>query len=233
MSVGVILVAAGRGRRFNAAGVPKQFRPLQGRPLYQWSLGVFERTPEVTSVVVVVPVDRRLSVAKEIARAKFRKVSAVVPGGAERADSVRAGLRALPPCKVVLIHDAARALVTSEVVVRVARAARRTGAALAAWPVPDTVKEASGKSGARALVRRTVPRAGLWLAQTPQGFRREESRRFFEISGALTDDVQVFERANRPVEIVLGSAQNFKVTLPEDFALCERLVAPTPRGRKK
>lgn len=224
MPVGAVLVAAGRGRRFGAGGPPKQFRSLNGRPLFHWPLRVLERTPAVTAIVMVVPQDRRLWTDRYLKRAGFKKVVAVVPGGAERFDSVRAGLRALPgPCDLVLVHDAARALVTRPVVDRVIRAARRTGAALAAWPVPDTIKEGVQRAG-RWSVRRTVPRAGLWLAQTPQGFRRTETRAFFEMTGPLTDDVQALERSGRPVEIVRGSADNFKVTLPEDFDLCRRLL---------
>jgi 2-C-methyl-D-erythritol 4-phosphate cytidylyltransferase len=102
----------------------------------------------------------------------------------------------------------------------VARAARRTGAALAAWPVPDTIKASRGKR-----VRRTVPRDGLWLAQTPQGFRRDVADRLFRRpTRSLTDDVQLAERAGVPVELVPASSMNFKVTLPEDFALCRRLL---------
>lgn len=221
MAVGVVLVAAGRGRRF---GKPKQFELVAGRPLYQWPLRVLERHLAVSAVVVVAPAERVAGVRRAVARAGFRKVSAVVSGGAERLDSVRAGLRALPPSvDLVLVHDAARALVDAGVVARVIAGARRSGAALAAWPVPDTVKESSSRGG-RSWVRRTVPRAGLWLAQTPQGFRRALARTLFETAGPLTDDVQALERAGRPVELVLGSARNFKVTVREDIALCRALL---------
>ncbi len=226
MTVGVALVAAGRGRRFGAGGPPKQFRLLKGKPLFHWSLRALEDTPGVAAIALVVPADHRRRVERYVRNAGFRKVAAVVPGGGERAESVRAGLRALPGrCDIVLVHDAARALVDRGVVERVIRAARRTGAALAAWPVPDTVKEGAAR-GRRTLVRRTVPRAGLWLAQTPQGFRREEARKFFHAGGVFTDDVQVLERAGRPVEIVLGSARNFKVTRAEDFELCRKILGP-------
>lgn len=221
MAVGVVLVAAGRGRRF---GKPKQFQPVAGRPLYQWPLRVFERMAAVKAVAIVVPAERAAAVRRAVARAGFRKVTAVVPGGAERLDSVRAGLRALPPAATtVLIHDAARALVDAGVVARVIAGVRRSGAALAAWPVPDTVKEATLRGG-RPWVRRTVPRAGLWLAQTPQGFRRDLARSLFEAAGPLTDDAQALERSGRPVELVPGSSRNFKVTVPEDIALCRALL---------
>lgn len=221
MVTGVVLVAAGRGRRF---GKPKQFEIVKGRPLYQWPLRLLERLSTVDVVVLVVPADRVAEVRRSLARSRFRKVFAVVAGGAERLDSVRAGLRALPlSVDIILVHDAARALVDPGVIQRVIQGVRRSGAAVAAWPVPDTLKEGAVRGG-RTLVGRTVPRAGLWLAQTPQGFLRRWARKFFEEGNNLTDDVQVLEKARQPVEIVLGSARNFKVTVPEDLALCRILM---------
>lgn len=164
---------------------------------------------------------------KFVRREKFSKVCAVVAGGAERADSVKNGVRACPSgWDVVLIHDAARALVSSDVISKVALAARKTGAALAAWPVPDTLKRARSGPGGAFLVERTVPREGLWLAQTPQGFRRDVAERLFRGASprGITDDVQLAERAGVPVALVAASPANFKVTLPEDFRLCAALL---------
>lgn len=188
-----------------------------------WPLGTFERTPAVKHVVVVVP---REFVAATARRLKpFRKIRAVTAGGATRAESVRAGVRRLPSdVEVILVHDAARVLVGRAVIERVAAAAHRAGAALAAWPVPDTLKEGVVR-GKKIFVRRTVPRAGLWLAQTPQGFRRDRLSALFQAPADLTDDVQVFERAGKDVEIVLGDARNFKVTVPEDFELAKSLLS--------
>ncbi len=174
-----------------------------------------------------------------VRRHGFRKVRAVVEGGRERADSVRRGLRAAPKdTSVVLIHDAARPLVSRDVVERVIAAARRTGAALAAWPVPDTLKESKGRRAkgkrqktGRLLVKRTISRHKLWLAQTPQGFRWPLAERLMESGGSPTDDVQWAERAGHPVEMVLGSPRNFKVTVPEDFKFCEAILNET-RGEK-
>jgi 2-C-methyl-D-erythritol 4-phosphate cytidylyltransferase len=122
---------------------------------------------------------------------------------------------------VVLIHDAARPLVSPDVVARVVSAARRSGAALAAWPVTDTLK--SQKTGV-LRVNKTVPRDGLWLAQTPQGFRRDWAPLLLRRMDGATDDVQAAERAGRPVEIVPGSPRNIKVTRPEDMKICEALL---------
>lgn len=221
--VGVVLVAGGRGRRFGpAARKPKQFLPLAGKPLLYWSLRTFQASPAVSDVVVVVPRDFLAWTGSFLRRQKLSKVSAVVEGGPERADSVWRGYVSLPRRDdVVLVHDAARPLVTREIVTRVAQAARRYGAALAAWPVPDTVKV----EGRAAIVRKTMPRQGLWLAQTPQGLRRDWAEKYLPRPGQrFTDDVQRAEKAGRAVQLVLGAPQNFKVTLPEDFKMCERLL---------
>lgn len=197
---------------------------MGGQPLLYWPLRTFEKTPSVVGVVLVVAKDRLRWACRFVKRSKFKKVCAIVPGGKERADSVRAGL-AMVPSKghVVLIHDAARALVSRDLVERVAVAAKRTGAALAARPVADTVKLAVTKRG-RSFVQRTVPRGGLWLAQTPQGFLTDVLRRMApRLSSRLTDDVQAAEKMGIPVEIVMGAAANFKVTVPEDFTLCRTL----------
>jgi 2-C-methyl-D-erythritol 4-phosphate cytidylyltransferase len=224
LKVSVVLVAAGSGRRFGKA---KQFQSMGGQPLLYWPLLTLERTPSVVGVVLVVGEDRLAWARRFVKRSKFKKVCAIVPGGKERADSVRAGVAVVPSKgDVILIHDAARALVTRDVVERVAVAAKRTGVALAARPVADTIKMAVIKRG-RPFVQRTVPREGLWLAQTPQGFRADVLRRIApRLSSRLTDDVQAAEKMGIPVEIVMGAATNFKVTVPEDFALCCALTFP-------
>jgi 2-C-methyl-D-erythritol 4-phosphate cytidylyltransferase len=222
-SASVVLVAAGRGRRF---GAPKQFENLLGRPLLYWSLLPFEKTPGVREVVLVVAQDRLVWARRFVRRAGLKKVRTILAGGRERADSVRAGLGAVSPeADVVLIHDAARVLVSRDLIERVATAARRTGAALAARPVPDTVKAVVRKR-ARFFVKGTVPRAGLWLAQTPQGFRSDVARRIAaRLTSSLTDDVQAAERLGIPVEIVPGAAANFKVTVPEDLDLSRVILS--------
>lgn len=237
VSSAVVVVAAGVGRRF---GKRKQFQRLGGHPLLYWPLRAFDDTACVTEVVLVVTAERVAWGRRFVARAGLKKVRAVVPGGRERADSVRAGMAAVSPeVDVVLVHDAARALVSRDIVERVVAATRRTGAALAARPVTDTLKCAAS-TGNRFLVKRTVSREGLWLAQTPQGFRADVLARIApRLSSSLTDDVQAAERLGIAVEIVLGSARNFKVTVPDDLSLCralfkEKKVVPAlarlPRG---
>jgi 2-C-methyl-D-erythritol 4-phosphate cytidylyltransferase len=220
-----VVVAAGRGARFGAAR-PKQFLPLKGRPLLYWPLRAFERTPAVKAIVLVLAPEHVAWGERFIRTNRLSKVMAVVAGGAERSDSVRKGVAAAPAdADVVLVHDAARALVTPDIILKVARAAAKKGAALAAWPLPDTLKEAHPSAKGPFRVKRTVPRAGLWLAQTPQGFRRDVADRLFSRPApAATDDVQMAERAGLPVELVPAAPSNFKVTLPEDFILCRALL---------
>lgn len=225
MKAAAVVVAAGRGTRFGASR-PKQFLPLKGKPLLHWSLRAFQRAGDVAAVVLVVPADRLDWAAGHCRRERLTKVVTVVPGGAERSDSVRNGVMACPAdADVLLIHDAARALISPDVISKVARAAAKRGAALAAWPVPDTLKLA-GEKGSFSRVKKTVPRAGLWLAQTPQAFRRDVARKLFSKPAprGLTDDAQLAERAGIPVELVPASSANFKVTLPEDFRLCAALL---------
>ncbi|HRY28772.1 MAG TPA: IspD/TarI family cytidylyltransferase, partial [Elusimicrobiota bacterium] len=207
------------------------FRSLSGRPLLYWPLRSFEKSPSVKQVVLVVSAARLPWARRFLRECRFWKVTAVVAGGRERMDSVLRGFAAVPSSTdVVLFHDAARALVSPGVIERVARSARRTGAALAAWPVPDTVKLGRAPRRGKVLVARTVPRRNLWLAQTPQGFTRAVAEKIFRRSRRnITDDVQWAERAGRSVEIVPGSPENLKVTLPEDFKLCEALLAARKR----
>jgi 2-C-methyl-D-erythritol 4-phosphate cytidylyltransferase len=224
-----IIVAGGSGRRFGGPK-PKQFLLLGGKPLLYWSVRAFDRAAVVRSVVLVVPADFVPWTRRFVRTHGFKKVVAVVPGGAERADSVKNGINAAPAdADVLLIHDAARPFVTTMIVSAVAAATLSTGAALAAWPLPDTLKRQSADG--KPLVARTVSRAGLWLAQTPQGLRRDVaqalSRRAWPSD--VTDDAQLAERAGRPVALVAASPMNFKVTRPEDFEMAKSLVVRIKR----
>jgi 2-C-methyl-D-erythritol 4-phosphate cytidylyltransferase len=153
-----------------------------------------------------------------------------VPGGAERQDSMRAGLAALPPdCEWVAVHDAARALVRPADVARVVEAARRSGAALLAVPVRDTLKQTIG-----GRVVATVPREALYAAQTPQVFRVSLLREALDKAGTDgfqgTDDAQLVERLGAPVEIVEGDPGNLKITWAADLAWAETQVAERRAG---
>lgn len=215
MSAGAILLCGGRGERL-AAGVEKAFAPLAGRPLWTWSLEALERTPAIEAIVVV-GAARRLE--DSLAGALVgRKIVAFVEGGRERQDSVAKGLGALPErFTPVVIHDSARALVTPDLVGRVIGDALATGAAIAAIPVDDTLKRASLE-----VIESTVPRAGLWRAQTPQVFRRDWIVAAHAAAhGKATDDAALVEALGHRVKLTLGDPLNLKITTERDRALAE------------
>ncbi len=217
----VIVAAAGEGRRLGAR-LPKALVPLAGRPLFLHSVLAFAKLSFVREIVLVLPgawIERvRRAHGGELDRLKVR---AMVPGGARRQDSVRAGLAATR-AGVVLVHDAARPLVTARAARAVALAAARHGAAVLAAPAVDTIKVADR----RGRVVATPDRATVWHAQTPQGFRREVLARAYRKAGRAraTDDAQLVERAGGTVVVVPGDASNFKVTTREDLARAEKVL---------
>ena len=224
MSSGAILLCGGRGERLGL-GVPKALAALAGRPLCTFPLEALERCAAIEAIVVVGPV-RALREALAAAGIGAGKIVAWTEGGRERQHSVARGLAALPAgCDLVVIHDAARALVGTELVGRVLADARTHGAAIAALPVEDTLKR-----GALGVIEGTVPRAGLWRAQTPQAFRRdwiEAAHREAAASrgAAATDDAALVEALGHRVHLTPGEAMNFKITSREDLELAEALVA--------
>jgi 2-C-methyl-D-erythritol 4-phosphate cytidylyltransferase len=223
--VGVVVVAAGAGVRAGP-GEPKQFRPILGVPMLLRALRPFTSHPEVRHVIVALPpayVDRP---PEWLGKLRGERLT-LVAGGAERADSVRAGLRALAPdTAVVLVHDAARPFVSRSTIDVVIARARGGVGAVAAVPLADTVKEVVKD----LRITKTVKRAHLWRAQTPQGFPRSmlDSAYAQLRPGANgpppTDDAEVCERAGFPVEIVTDSPHNFKVTTADDFRVAEALA---------
>jgi len=200
----------------------------------EWTLSAFDTHPAIASLALVADADE-IERVRAAARA-FSKVIAVVPGGATRAASVRNGLDALPAdTEIVLVHDAARPLVTPEVIARVLDAAAQVGAAVPGLPLSDTVKRVDGGG----IVRATVPRsetlqgetlAGLTAVQTPQGARVELLRaayaQFDFAHAEPTDEASLIEALGAPVAVVPGDPTNLKITRPEDIALAERLLIP-------
>lgn len=223
--MGAIVVGAGSGQRLG--GVEKAFVPLCGRPLLAYAVEAFEESADVHAICLVLS---EASLARGVALVRdsgWRKIEAVVAGGRERQDSVMAGLRALATCEWVLVHDAARPLLTPEIIGRGLAAARETGASVAATPVRDTLKRVAGGESA-PRVAHTVDRAALWAAQTPQVFRAAVLRRAFAEAGeraaAFTDDASLVEAMGHPVAVFHGGSHNVKVTFPEDLALVEALL---------
>ncbi len=224
-----ILAAGGSGRRL---GTAKQWAELGGENVLRRSARVLAECPEVDVLIAVVPPGDEAR--GEAALADLGKPVRAVAGGSVRSDSVRNGLAAAEDAAVVLVHDAARPFATAELASRVARAAARDGAALAAVPVTDTVKRmAEGSEPPR--VAATLDRATLWLAQTPQGFRRELLLTAYQRAGAdaagATDECLLVERMGEAVTLVPGEPGNFKLTGPEDLARARALLeAPVAVG---
>jgi 2-C-methyl-D-erythritol 4-phosphate cytidylyltransferase/2-C-methyl-D-erythritol 2,4-cyclodiphosphate synthase len=227
MPVGVIVVAGGRGQRLGGA-VPKQLLDLGGRTILRRSVALFDRHHATRSLVVVLPSD--LVGFGPTVVGETTRPCLYVAGGERRQDSVRAGLAALPvETDLVLIHDAARPFADAALVDRVIEAAERTGAAVPAVPARDTVKRVA--AGQR-LVSETIPRDEIWLAQTPQGFRRSvlDDAVALGASGVdATDEAMLAERAGHRVEIVQGDERNMKITTADDLAAARATLAPVPR----
>ena len=227
MSVGVIIVAAGRGARMSAT-VPKQLLDLGGTTVMRRAIAAFDTHPRVDRMVVVLPPEL-VSGAASIVGATARPCG-IAAGGERRQDSVRLGLAALEPdVDLVLVHDAARPFVSAGLIDRVIDRARDTGAAVPAVPARDTVKHVDP---AARVVRATLRRGDIWLAQTPQGFRREvlsEAVALGADSTEATDEAMLAERAGHTVAIVEGDAENVKITTPEDLAAARRAIAAVPR----
>ena len=214
---GVVVVAAGRGTRMGGA-LPKQYQPLAGQPVLQRTLARLAAHPRVGEIVVVIHPDDHARAAPLLPPgARF------VPGGATRAASVAAGLAALPDgLGHVLIHDAARPLVTAALIDRVLDALAEADAAAPALPVTDALWREDGAGG----VAGAVSRAGLWRAQTPQGFALPAIRAAHAAAPAeAADDVEVARAAGLAVRIVPGEESNIKITLPEDMARAARFLA--------
>ena len=220
MKIGVIVVAAGSGKRMGGR-VPKGFMAFRGKPLFAHCLEAFRRTAGVCDVVLVVPPGRLEWVLRKHAKAVWAGgVTKLVTGGERRQDSVGRGLGGLAPeCDVGLVHDAARPCVTARLATAVARAALKWGAA-----VPGLPRQGTGKRGRGGRAVETPDRAGLVAVQTPQGVRAALLRRAYARGLArrdATDDVQLVERLGGRVQVVPGEPRNLKITSREDRALAE------------
>lgn len=206
--------------------VPKQYLAIGGLPLVVHSLRVLQSSPVIDAVILAVPQTDIAYCESDIVRAHgFGKVIKVVAGGIERQDSVRLALAEVNhDTEIVLVHDAVRPFLTTKMVQDVVAAARKTGAAIIAIPMRDTVKQV----GADRVIERTVDRHPLWLAQTPQAFRYQwlkeahDKARLADLGA--TDDAYLVEWSGRPVSVVEGSGENIKVTRPEDMIIGEAIL---------
>lgn len=218
----VVVPAAGSGVRLGA-GVPKALAALDGEPLLTHALRSLLLAPSVDAVVVCAPATALAETRRLCAEATDRPVTVVV-GGADRQASVALGMAALPEgTDVVLVHDAARALVPAELVERVIAAVRAgAGAVVPALPVTDTIKQVR-----HGLVSRTVDRADLMAVQTPQGFRKDVLQRAHAAAGAglHTDDAGLVERLGEQVVVVTGHPDAVKITTPADVLAAAAILA--------
>jgi 2-C-methyl-D-erythritol 4-phosphate cytidylyltransferase/2-C-methyl-D-erythritol 2,4-cyclodiphosphate synthase len=241
MFVTAIIAAGGRGRRLGAE-CPKQLLSLGGRTILERSVSAFLAHPDVDEVIVAVPAD--VAAAPPDYLCRIDKPLRVVAGGERRQDSVAQAFQYVAErADVVVVHDAARPFVSADLITRTIAAAAESGAALAAMPVRDTVKlagpldrlrpgDVSPKVDAKLdegqYVRQTLPRESIFLAQTPQAFRRQILRDALAMGGDATDEATLAERAGHPVRLVEGEATNIKITVPEDLAAAETIAESRP-----
>jgi 2-C-methyl-D-erythritol 4-phosphate cytidylyltransferase/2-C-methyl-D-erythritol 2,4-cyclodiphosphate synthase len=218
MHVTAIIAAAGLGRRLGAS-VPKQLLDVDGRTILERSVGAFTSHPRVTEVVVALPAD--LAAAPPA----WLKEVTVVAGGERRQDSVANAFDAVGPhAEIVLVHDAARPFVSPELISRMIDAAASHGAAIAAVPATDTVKRVK-TDGASAVIVETIPRDAIYLAQTPQGFRRDVLAAAVSLGRGgtpATDEAALAERAGHRVHVVNGDPANVKITTTGDLEAARR-----------
>lgn len=206
---------------------PKQFLALGGQPLVVHALRVLQDAAVIDEIILAVPqAEMEYCLQRFVSPHRFTKVKKVVPGGQERQDSVRHALEESgEDAEVVVVHDAVRPFVTERMVNDVVAAARTHGAAIVALPMRDTVKQV----GTGQVIERTIDRRSLWLAQTPQAFRRDwllAAHRKAHAEGVhATDDAYLVEWFGHPVSVVEGSGENIKVTRPEDLVIAEAILA--------
>ena len=213
MKTSVIITAGGSGKRM---GQPKQFLPLLGKPMIEWTIDAFKKVKAVDEIIIVVP--------KEDASRISHYVSRIAFSGKERTDSVRNGLKLVSfDADIILIHDGVRPLVTPDIIEAAIDGAKKFGAVVIGVPVKDTLKEVMRDAGCE--IRKTLDREIVWQAQTPQAFRRETIIKAYEkAKGTATDDSKLVEDLGIQVKMIMGSYDNIKVTTPEDLVVAEAIL---------
>ncbi len=248
MKVVVIIPAAGLGTRMapmpvgvmskqKTSSPSKQFTELGGTPILIHTLGKFAAVEAVTEIWIALRESeiagfraRLESEAKDVLKKKIE----LVVGGEHRQQSVESALNAIAAAAddIVLVHDAVRPLVTGEIIQEVFEAAKKYGAAIAGLPAVDTVKQVD-RTAEGALIKATIPRAGIVMAQTPQGFRYGVIKKAFDEASADgflgTDEASLVERSGHSVAVVMGSPRNIKITTPADMELAEFYLGSADR----
>lgn len=208
---------------------PKQFTELAGTPILIHTLRKFAAVDEVSEVWIALrenEIDGFRERLDHEAQDVLKKKVEIVAGGEHRQQSVEHALNAVSAASddIVVVHDAVRPLVTAEIIREVIEAANKYGAAIAGLPAVDTVKQVERTAGG-AIIKTTIPRAGVVLAQTPQGFRYDVIKKAFDEATADgfmgTDEASLVERSGHEVAVVMGSPKNLKITTPGDMELAE------------
>jgi 2-C-methyl-D-erythritol 4-phosphate cytidylyltransferase len=222
-SVTAIVPAAGSGKRLKSA-TKKPFVEIKGRPLLYHTLKALGSSRAIGRIIVASEKSQIARVEEIVKKFGLRKVARVVAGGRTRFDSVKNCIDAVgPSTDIILIHDAARPLVSIDIIERSIAAASKYGACIVAVPENDTIKLSKGGG----FVNGTLDRRNIWRAQTPQVFRASFLKKAFRSGrpkGAVTDDSSVAEAAGGRVRIVCGSYSNIKITTPEDLKIAEALL---------
>jgi 2-C-methyl-D-erythritol 4-phosphate cytidylyltransferase len=237
MKVFVIVPAAGLGTRMGSPSATKtkkrapskQFKELGGIAILIHTLRRFVACPEVYEIIVALRKNEiggfRAQLEKQYPEILNKRLQ-IVEGGEHRQDSVASALAAVAADgdDIVLVHDGVRPFVTPEIIAEVITAAQKHGAAIAGMPAMDTVKQVE-RTAEGALIKATIPRAGVVMAQTPQGFRYDILKKAFDEAAADgflgTDEASLIERSGHPVAVVMGSPRNLKITTPADMELAE------------
>jgi len=246
MKVFVIIPAAGLGTRMGGltagakpvrvTAASKQFAEIGGAPILIHTLRKFEEVREVSEIVLALRPEDAEGFTGRLQKEALRKKVTLVEGGENRQQSVANGLAkiAAAPDDLVLVHDAVRPFVDAEIIGNVILGASRHGAAIAGLPAVDTVKQVD-RTADGAIVVSTIPRARVVLAQTPQGFRYDVLKKSFDEAQSDgfqgTDEASLVERTGHDVAVVMGSAQNIKITTPADLELAEFLLSQEQRRR--
>jgi 2-C-methyl-D-erythritol 4-phosphate cytidylyltransferase len=222
MKVTAVIPAAGAGRRINAK---KQFLEINGQPVLSVTVSVFNECQSIDDIIVVVAkedVELTKSLLKD-----YKKVKDIVVGGIERQDSVYNGIAAITPESdgdIVVIHDAARPLITKEIISRAVIETKISKAVVVGVPSKDTIKTVSREN----IVMETLDRDSIWLVQTPQAFQfpviKQAYDRAQKIKYKATDDSKLVERLGISVKMISGSYENIKITTKEDLAIAEAIL---------
>ncbi|MDT8715792.1 2-C-methyl-D-erythritol 4-phosphate cytidylyltransferase [Clostridium sp. 19966] len=219
-----LIVAAGRGKRMKS-DIPKQYMNINGKPIIYYTLKAYSNCHDIDAIVLVVSPDDKEYVTKEIIeKYNIKKVTAVVPGGKERYNSVLNGLKAIKDCNIVLIHDGARPFISSHIIKDGIRYAEKYGCSACGIQPKDTIKVVNSDR----ISEKTLDRSKLVAIQTPQCFKYDIILKCHEKlrqeEGIATDDTMVAEKYGHEVFIYDGDYRNIKITTPEDLKIGEIMV---------